>query len=77
MEESSSFSTMTHHVFNGDNFHTWAMQMKTYLKILDLWEAIKKTVKFFHYPYAQKWLNSKITRTRKPENLRQRRAFFK
>ncbi|XP_015167252.1 uncharacterized protein [Solanum tuberosum] len=50
MEESSSFSTMAPPVFNGENFHMWAVRMEAYLKTLDLWEAIEEDYEVLPLP---------------------------
>ena len=42
MEESLNFSAMAPPVFNGENFHMWAVRIESYLEALDLWEAIEE-----------------------------------
>ena len=42
MERESSFSTVAPPVFDGDNYQMWVVRMETYLKALDLWEAIEE-----------------------------------
>jgi len=50
MEESSSFSVMAPPVFNGENFHMWAVRMEAYLEALDLWEAIEEDYEVLPLP---------------------------
>ncbi|XP_049389640.1 uncharacterized protein LOC125854176 [Solanum stenotomum] len=50
MEESSSLSAMAPPVFNGENFHMWAVRMEAYLKALDLWEAIEEDYEVLPLP---------------------------
>jgi hypothetical protein len=42
MEVEANFSSIASPVFNGDNYQTWAVRMKTYLDVLDIWEAVKE-----------------------------------
>ncbi|KAG8650341.1 hypothetical protein MANES_07G028850v8 [Manihot esculenta] len=37
-----SFTTIAPHVFDGENYHVWAIRMEAYLDANDLWEAIEE-----------------------------------
>ena len=68
MEESSSFSVMAPPVFNGENFHMWAVRMEAYLEALDLWEAIEEDYEVLPLPGNPKMAqlqNHKDKKTRK------------
>ncbi|KAF9679181.1 hypothetical protein SADUNF_Sadunf07G0113400 [Salix dunnii] len=42
MESESSFSSNAPSIFDGDNYHMWAVRMETYLEAMDLWDAVEK-----------------------------------
>jgi len=50
MEAESSFSQITPPVFDGENYHLWAVRMQTYLKALDLWDAVEEDYKVLPLP---------------------------
>ncbi|XP_075099447.1 uncharacterized protein LOC142176225 [Nicotiana tabacum] len=37
-------------VFNGENYQLWAVRMKAYLEVLDLWEAVEEDYDVFPLP---------------------------
>jgi hypothetical protein len=42
MESESSFSSIAPSIFDGDNYHMWAVLMETYLEAMDLWDAVEE-----------------------------------
>ncbi|EOY13034.1 Uncharacterized protein TCM_031541 [Theobroma cacao] len=38
---STSFNVVAPPVFNGDNYTIWAVKMKAYLRVFDLWEVVE------------------------------------
>lgn len=42
MEGESSLSTIAPPVFDGENYHVWAVRMEAYLQACDLWEAVEE-----------------------------------
>ena len=36
MESESNFSSIAPSIFDGDNYHMWAIRMETYLEAMDL-----------------------------------------
>ncbi|XP_052478485.1 uncharacterized protein LOC128034010 [Gossypium raimondii] len=42
METETSFSQIAPPIFDGQNYHLWAVKMETYLEALDLWEAVEE-----------------------------------
>jgi len=42
MEVKASFSHVTPHIFDGENYRLLDVKIKTYLESLDLWEALKE-----------------------------------
>ena len=39
---SRSFSAASPPVFSGENYQTWAIKMKTYLKALNFWDVVEQ-----------------------------------
>ncbi|XP_034695744.1 uncharacterized protein LOC117921907 [Vitis riparia] len=50
MEVESSFSSIAPLVFDGDNYRFWAIRMKTYLDVMDLWEAVEEDYEIIPLP---------------------------
>ena len=42
MESESSFSSIAPSIFDGDNYHMWAVRMEAYLEAMDLWDAVEE-----------------------------------
>lgn len=42
MKVEASFSHITSHIFDRENYQLWIVKMKIYLEALDLWEAIEE-----------------------------------
>ncbi|KAA0039317.1 subtilisin-like protease SBT5.4 [Cucumis melo var. makuwa] len=40
-EASSSFSSISPSIFDGDNYQVWVVRMEAYMEALDIWEALK------------------------------------
>ncbi|PHU12909.1 hypothetical protein BC332_19839 [Capsicum chinense] len=45
-----NFSQIAPPVFHGENYHLWAVRMETYLKALDLWEAVDEDYEVLPLP---------------------------
>ncbi|XP_040938116.1 uncharacterized protein [Gossypium hirsutum] len=45
---SRSFSPAAPPVFNGEGYHIWVVNMKTYLQVFDLWEVVNSDAKSAH-----------------------------
>ncbi|KAA0045175.1 uncharacterized protein E6C27_scaffold30G001760 [Cucumis melo var. makuwa] len=39
---SSSFTSISPLIFDGDNYQVWAVRMEAYMEALDIWEAVEE-----------------------------------
>ena len=76
MEAESSFSVMAPPVFNGDNYQTWAVRTKTYLDAMDMGETVEKDYEVPLLPNNPTMAQTKIIKTGKSKNQRQRPVYF-
>ncbi|XP_049397380.1 uncharacterized protein LOC125861558 [Solanum stenotomum] len=76
MEESSSFSAMAPHVFNGENFQMWAVRIEVYLEALDLWKAIEEYYEVFPLPENPKMFQLKNNMDKKTSKSKAKACLF-
>ena len=50
MEAESNFSSIAPPIFDGDNYHFWAVRMEIYLDAMDLWEAVGEDYEIIPLP---------------------------
>ncbi|XP_047251582.1 uncharacterized protein LOC124886699 [Capsicum annuum] len=68
MNSENNFSQITPSVFDGENYHLWAVRMETYLEASDLWEAVQEdydVVLLPDNPTVAQIKNQKEKKTRK------------
>ncbi|KAK5830757.1 hypothetical protein PVK06_014552 [Gossypium arboreum] len=74
VEASSSFSSISPPVFDGDNYQVWAVRMEVYMEALDIWEVVEDDYEIPTLPQILPWHRSNCKRRRRQRNPRQRPA---
>ncbi|XP_022727941.1 uncharacterized protein LOC111283641 [Durio zibethinus] len=76
MEAEASFSAIAPAMFDGDNYQIWAVRMETYLKALDLWEAVEEDYEIPALPNNPTMAQIKAQKEKKTKKSKAKACLF-
>ncbi|KAA0033140.1 Retrovirus-related Pol polyprotein from transposon TNT 1-94 [Cucumis melo var. makuwa] len=73
---SSSFSSISPSIFDGDNYQVWAVRMEAYMEALDIWEAVEEDYVIPALPDNPTMAQIKVQKEKKTKKSKPKACLF-
>ncbi|KAA0037127.1 gag-pol polyprotein [Cucumis melo var. makuwa] len=73
---SSSFSSISPSIFDGDNYQVWTVRMEAYMEALDIWEAVEEDYEIPALPNNPTMAQIKVQKEKKTKKIKAKACLF-